>query len=202
MNRKPAHTVRAAAGDEWRPLGHLLGAAFQDDPIWEWVTPDPVRRSRHLGRAFGQLIRRRTRAGTVWTTTDLAGAAMWAEPGDWKETPAEMAHLALPMARAIGLRRIRSRTAALSAMERHHPTVPHWYLAILGADPARRGQGIGGALMEPMVQRCDEEGMPAYLESSKEQNLAFYHRHGFEVTGQFQLASDCPPLWTMWRDPR
>lgn len=197
-----AHSVRPAVGDEWRPLGHLLGAAFQDDPVWEWVTPDPTRRARHLGRAFAQLLKRRTRAGTVWTTSDLSGAAMWAEPGDWRETPVEMARILPPMAAAIGLRLARSRTAALSAMERHHPTDPHWYLAILGADPARRGQGIGGALMEPMVQRCDEQGMAAYLESSKEANLAFYHRHGFEVTGQIQLAPDCPPLWSMWRTPR
>ena len=56
--------------------------------------------------------------------------------------------------------------------------------------------------MAPMVQRCDEEGMPAFLESSKEQNLAFYHRFGFEVTGTFDLHPDGPPLWSMWRDPR
>jgi ribosomal protein S18 acetylase RimI-like enzyme len=202
MTPRPTHQVRLATGDEWRPLGHLLAGAFDDDPVWQWVAPDPARRARHLGRAFGQLIRRRTRAGTVWTTDDLAGAAMWAEPGDWRETPGEMARMALPMAASIGLRRVRGRAAALSAMERHHPTEPHWYLAILGADPARRGQGIGGALMEPMMQRCDEQGMPAYLESSKEANLAFYHRHGFEVTGQVHLAPDCPPVWSMWRDPR
>lgn len=196
------HRVRLAAGDEWRPLGLLLGAAFQDDPVWEWVVPDPRRRARHLGAAFGQLIRARVHGGTVWTTDDLAGAAMWAEPGRWRSSPWEMFRTTLPLARAIGLRLARSRADALSSMERHHPSEPHWYLGMLGADPGRRGQGIGSALMGPMVQRCDQEGVPAFLESSKEENLAFYHRFGFEVTDELRISSECPPLWSMWRDPR
>lgn len=196
------HVVRPAVGREWQPLGRLLGEAFWDDPVWEWVVTDPARRRRHLGPAFAQLIRDATADGHVWTTEDLSGAAMWAPPGRWKSTPRQIMRMALPLARAVGPRHARSRSVAMSVMDRHHPTEPHWYLAILGADPQRRGQGVGGALMEPMVQRCDEEGMPAFLESSKEQNLAFYHRFGFEVTGQVQLAPDCPPLWSMWRDPR
>lgn len=183
-------------------LGQLLGAAFVDDPIWEWVVTDEARRRRHLGAAFGQLVRSAAATGNLWTTEDLAGAAMWAPPGRWKTTAGEVVRMAPSMLRAVGLRHTPSRARALSAMDAHHPAEPHWYLAILGADPQRRGQGIGGALLTPMVQRCDDEGLPAYLESSKEQNLAFYHRFGFEVTGEHRLADDCPPLWTMWRDPR
>lgn len=202
MSPRGQHVVRPAVGDEWRRLGHLLGDAFQDDPVWQWVVLDPQRRRRHLGAAFAQLIRSSAAAGNLWTTEDLAGAAMWAAPGRWRTTPSELARMALPMARAVGLRHARDRSRALAAMDEHHPSEPHWYLAILGADASRRGQGIGAALMAPMIERCDAEGVPAYLESSKEQNLAFYHRFGFEVSGEFRLAPDSPPLWPMWRHPR
>ena len=97
------HRVRVATGDEWRPLGRLLGAAFFDDPVWEWVAADPRRRRRHLGPAFGQFIRRRLGEGTVWTTDDLSGAAMWSAPDDWKSGPGEQLRMALPMVRAIGV---------------------------------------------------------------------------------------------------
>lgn len=194
--------VRPAREDEWRALGHLLAAAFQDDPVWQWFAPDPERRARHLGPAFAQLIRRRVLEGTTWTNDELSGGAVWAAPGQWKTRRSEMWRLAVPMTRLIGLQHVSGRTSALSAVDRHHPTEPHWYLAILGADPTRRGQGVGSALMAPMIERCDREGQAAYLESSKEENLAFYHRFGFEVTGELTLAPDSPTIWTMWRTPR
>ncbi|MFN7148132.1 MAG: GNAT family N-acetyltransferase [Microthrixaceae bacterium] len=194
--------ARVAAGSQWRQLGMLLGEAFQDDPVWMWVAPDPVRRARFLGPTFAQLIRSRVDAGTTWTNGDLSGAAVWAEPDTWRARPTDVLRMALPMLRAVGASRLRGRLEALSNMERHHPKDPHWYLEVLGADPARRGQGIGTTLLRPMLDRCDTEGVPAYLESSKEANLAFYHRHGFEADEPLTLADGCPPVWPMWRDPR
>lgn len=197
-----AHRVRPATPAEWRGLGDVLGAAFQDDPVWQWVTPDPSRRERHLGSAFGQLLKGRVATGDVLTNDDLSGAALWTAPGSWRMTARENLRMALPMTRAVGPGSVAQRLRTLSVIDRHHPREPHWYLMIIGADPTRRGQGIGSALMEPVVGRCDDEGMPAYLESSKEENLAFYHRFGFEVTGELQIHPDCPPMWTMWRNPR
>lgn len=194
--------VRSALAVEWRELGHVLGAAFHDDPVWTWVATDPMRRERHLGDAFGRLLRARIASGGVLTTDDRSGAALWAAPDKWKVTATESLGMLLPMARCVGLGSAVSRLRSLSVLDRHHPREPHWYLTIIGADPRRRGEGIGSALMAPMIQRCDDEGMPAYLESSKEENLAFYHRFGFEVTEELRIAAGCPPMWAMWRDPR
>jgi GNAT superfamily N-acetyltransferase len=91
---------------------------------------------------------------------------------------------------------------AIAEVERVHPKEPHWYLAVLGTEPAWQGKGVGSALLAPVLQRCDREGRPAYLESSKESNLAFYARHGFEVTGTIDLLGGGPRVWPMWREPR
>jgi ribosomal protein S18 acetylase RimI-like enzyme len=90
----------------------------------------------------------------------------------------------------------------LSRVEAHHPRDPHLYLAVLGVDPARQGQGIGSRLLRPGLELCDAEGLPAYLETAKERNLDFYGRHGFRVTGRMSLPRGGPPIWLMWRDPR
>jgi GNAT superfamily N-acetyltransferase len=90
----------------------------------------------------------------------------------------------------------------LAAIDALHPKEPHWYLATLGTEPARQGQGIGSALLTSALTHVDEEGMPSYLESSKERNVPLYARYGFEVIDEYHGPGDAPTLWRMWREPR
>lgn len=55
--------------------------------------------------------------------------------------------------------------------------------------------------MRPVLDMCDRDGVPAYLEASSERNKALYLRHGFEVVGEIKLP-DGPRMWPMWRSPR
>ncbi|MCB1038392.1 MAG: GNAT family N-acetyltransferase, partial [Acidimicrobiales bacterium] len=88
------------------------------------------------------------------------------------------------------------------SIEKAHPKEPpHWYLALIGTDPAHQGEGVGGALIGAITQRCDAEGLGAYLESSKEQNVPYYARHGFDVVAEIRM-EDGPTMWRMWRDPK
>jgi len=63
-----------------------------------------------------------------------------------------------------------------------------------------QGHGLGVAVMEPVLRRCDEDGIGAYLESSKERNVPYYRRHGFEVVDEIDLPRG-PRIWLMWREP-
>jgi len=140
-------------------------------------------------------------AGVVLTTPDHTATAVWRSPGRWKVTGRQMV-LTLPAT----LRALRGRTLVakrtLDAIEAVHPEEPHWYLEILGTVPEQQGHGLGAAAMAPILARCDEEGVPAYLESTKHSNVAYYERHGFRVTSELPLPDGGPSLWPMWRDPR
>jgi ribosomal protein S18 acetylase RimI-like enzyme len=75
---------------------------------------------------------------------------------------------------------------ATSASEKFHKTVdgPHWYLLTLGTSPAQQGKGLGSALIEQGTAKAEAAGLPCYLETATESNVAFYEKRGFEVIGQ------------------
>jgi GNAT superfamily N-acetyltransferase len=76
------------------------------------------------------------------------------------------------------------------------------HLGTIGVDPVRQGCGVGAALLRSRLRRCDEEGLPAYLESSNPENVPLYHHFGFHVTGALGLPEGAPVVGTMWRAGR
>jgi ribosomal protein S18 acetylase RimI-like enzyme len=196
--------VRPARRSDIPALARALARAFRDDPVIAWVQPDAERRTAALPGLFGALTRHHFLAGRgaeVATSDDGVGAAaLWDPPGRWQQSPREQ----IAMLPAV-LRAFRGRLAVgrevTDLMKEHHPEEPHWYLAVLGSDPAVRGRGYGKALMRSRLARCDAECAPAYLESSNPDNVPYYERFGFEVTGEIVIP-DGPSLWPMWRNPR
>ena len=198
----PISTVAVPAG--WldvEPLSDTLQAAFWDDPVLAWLLPDESSRSRRLANLFGVLLRTHYLSmRTVWTTPDQMGAALWAPPGHWRLPLLDVVRAAPVLALTLGRRAIPGR-AFLDEIDRRHPAEPHWYLGVLGTSPDHQGSGIGSTLLQPVLAHCDREGLPCYLESSKDSNIAFYARHGFVVTEEIS-AVDAPTVWPMWREPR
>ncbi|WP_280425507.1 GNAT family N-acetyltransferase [Nocardia carnea] len=197
--------IRPARRDEIVALARTLAAAFQDDPVMEWMLPDPRRRAKGLVRLFdAQTRHQHFPSGGVDIAVDpagqIAGAALWDPPGGWKTPPRTELRMLPQMMRALGSR-MRAGKQLVDLMTAAHPAEPHWYLATIGTDPAQRGGGYGRALIDRRLEQCDREGIPAYLESSKQANIGYYERFGFEVTGTITVP-DGPDLWPMWRTPR
>jgi GNAT superfamily N-acetyltransferase len=137
----------------------------------------------------------------VWMTADGAAAAAWLPPpGRWQRSRPQRLRLLPSLVRFLGLRTA-SILGGLERMEARHPHDPsHWYLFILGTEPVAQGQGLGSALLSHMLARVDAGGIPAYLESSSERNLALYGRHGFEVTSEVAIPGG-PRIWPMGASP-
>jgi GNAT superfamily N-acetyltransferase len=195
-------SARQAGDHDVRPVAHVLARAFHDDPAMIWLFGDrPGARHRRLRRYFASECRRHRRdGGTVLTADGQPGAAFWEPPEHWRATWPAILRAAPMIVTTIGPRIPRA-LRGIDVMDRSHPRAPHWYLAVVGTDPPERGRGVGAALLEPVLRRCDAEGIGAYLESSKPENIPWYERFGFRVTGRIDLPGG-PPLWPMWRDPR
>ena len=197
-----AKTVRRADPIEIPALARALAGAFFDDPVSIWTCRPDSLRPAVLERFFAARMRQLAERGEIWTTEELAGAAVWAEPGRWKTSFRDDLELARPALHPRLLLRAPIVARGLLGIERSHPREPpHWYLAILGTCPADQGRGVGSAMLAPVLEGCDRDGVAAYLESSNERNHAFYGRHGFRVTGEWRLPRG-PRVWGMWRDPR
>lgn len=185
---------RKAAKDDQPAIVETLALSFFDDPVVGWIIPDDARRRELNPALFGAIVESYLAHDETYDVEAGVGAAVWAPPRaqDDEELPervgASVAENADRMAEVLGL------------LDETHPSDPHYYLFLLGTRPHWQGRGIGSALMRPVLDVCDREGVPAYLEATSERNRALYLRHGFKVTGEIRVPGG-PPLWRMWREP-
>jgi ribosomal protein S18 acetylase RimI-like enzyme len=195
-------TVRRATQTDVDPMAGQLARTFFDDPVIAHIFRNEDRRLAGLRRFFTTQMRADYLAfGGCYTTDDHSGSAIWAPPGKPYLTGLRSIAALAPVLPFV-VAHLKTTLQLLNLIESMHPKEPHWYLATLGTEPARQGKGVGSSLMRPVLDSCDQEGFGAYLESSKERNVPFYRRHGFEVTREVDLPGRGPKLWTMWRPPR
>ena len=181
----------------------ILGRAFSDDPVFTWLLDGRSGAEERLTRVFSAFLHGAAGKPEAQVLSDPRGrsASIWLPPGQWKSSYGDLVRTLPRIVSAFGTRTLRS-LDVLARTERAHPVEPHWYLEAVGVVPESRGQGIGGAMLTPVLERCDADGMPAYLESSNPRNISFYERHGFVRRALFALPAGCPVITPMWRDPR
>jgi ribosomal protein S18 acetylase RimI-like enzyme len=195
---------RRAKETDVSSLARLFSAAFANDPIFDWIARRGPKRAEGLERFFFWLLQvRAIPFGEVWMADDAVVAAAWLPP----DVPATAGGLMdqvrlLPMfMRLCGLPRLLRGSAMADAMEKHHPSERHYYLAFIAVAPRLQGMGLGSAMLAATLDRADEAGLPAYLENSNPRNAPLYERHGF-VRQKNIAPAGAPPLFAMWRAGR
>jgi ribosomal protein S18 acetylase RimI-like enzyme len=188
--------------DQLAEASGVLARAFQDDPAWRWVVPDPRRRATLLPWLF-KLGFEITDAD-VWTTQGrVLGAARWLPPG--RPTlhlgSALLAFVATPLRLREATSRFLAYGRAVESMRNRAVDGPHWYLAGIGVDPPEQRKGVGAALLQPGFAGAAREGLPCVLLTNAERNLSFYRRNGFEVAFEADAPPGAPHAWAMVRSP-
>jgi GNAT superfamily N-acetyltransferase len=171
--------------------------AFSADPAARWLYPDAhqyIVNFPSFVRAFGG---KASEQGSAYSIGDFSGAALLLAPDVHPDEEA----LAGLIQRTVFKHKLEEVFAVFEQMGSYHPSVPHWYLPLIGVDPALHGKGYGSALMEHALTHCDRDQKLAYLESSNSKNRTLHERHGFELLGTIQVGSS-PPICPMLRKPR
>ena len=201
--------ARHALAADLPALELALAEAFCDDPMIVWVTGDDDRAHRRASIAAGfsrppleaGLVRGHTYTVDRADGSGLAGGAVWSAPDVRIFRDDEGGEFVTAMVEHVGAAAMERLGAIGELVGAHHPSAePHFYLFVLGA--AEQGHGVGGRLLQPVLDRCDAQALPAYLESSNARNLSFYRRHGFEVLWEDRPAPDGPLFHGMWRAPQ
>jgi GNAT superfamily N-acetyltransferase len=201
--------ARHALGSDLPALELALAQAFCDDPMIVWVTGDDDREHRIATTAAGffrpalaaALVRGHTYTIDRADGAGVSGGAMWSAPDVRMFREDEGVAFVTAMVEHVGAASMERLGAISELVGSHHPSAePHFYLFVIGA--AEQGRGIGSRLLQPVLERCYAQGVPAYLESSNARNLSFYERHGFRIQWEDRPAPDGPLFHGMWRAPR
>jgi len=188
-----------------RPAAVVAARAFMDDPMFTSIFPNPARRPALLRRFMTAALRYGMLFGAVYTTPDVAGSALWLTPEQPDITPSRMLRsgmAALPL--TLGLPAFRRFLTFTTYGDQIHGEImhqPHWYLLNLAVDPARQRQGIGSALIAPVLARADHDQQPCYLETNNGANLGFYAQYGFAVAHEGRVPNGGPAFWGLVRKP-
>lgn len=179
--------------------------AFGDDPFFRLLFPQDDRRDRSVGILHRVTLKHLSAIGTTRTAYvdgRIAGVALWLPPGRW------------PFPIWVQVRQLFGNVSAfrgdfgaigrvrplLKEVVQAHPKVPqHYYLQLLMTDPPFQRRGIGTMLLRPTLEQCDREGLPAWLETQKEENLPYYARFGFEVVSRHGLEGSDVAIWSLSR---
>jgi ribosomal protein S18 acetylase RimI-like enzyme len=195
--------VRPALASDVRGMSQSLARAFHDDPVWSWFMPADATRAQRLERMFATLTRKvYLRYGNDCYTTDgYEGASLWVPPGPAKLSVWDVVRILPGWIRAIGWRDLLRAQRGIDSFEKLHPPEPHYYLAFVGVSPEFQGCGLGTALVRPVLEKCDREQTPAYLEATSVGSRTCYERLGFLTRAEEHLPAQGPAFWTMWRPP-
>lgn len=184
-----------------------LARAFDDSPLFGFLFPKGPARLKIMAGTFRALLVDALPFGAVHVACDelgVIGCASWLPPEGYPISRKRQTILTARMARLIPRAPTRWPVSMryLNTTDEVHPKEMHWYLSLLGVDPRHQGEGVGARLIDHTLERLDREGLPAYLETDKESNLAWYDRRRFELRETLHPVQAGPPVWTMWRDPK
>ncbi|MFI1353731.1 GNAT family N-acetyltransferase [Streptomyces sp. NPDC020898] len=202
--------IRTADEGDRELVVRLLDGAFQDDPVSGWVFPDAAhRRATHprLMAAFLDIV---LAEGRVDLAEDGTACALWlsvpadahpedagdagdAEQGD--DDAAQLREAVDPDNERVEL--IGRLTAGIHPAGRAHE-----YLWMIAVAPDNQGRGLGTTLLQHVLDRCDREGLAAYLEASSARSRKLYERLGFDLLDRPLDLPDGPQMWPMWREPQ
>ncbi len=197
---------RSLSNEEMNEAAMVAVRGFYTDPFFIFLSPKSRTRDRGLFFFFRTALKHLGPGGKIVTVRDasdrIVGVSAWLKPGGYPQ-PIRTQLAAVPGSIRALYRRPRALvdgTTYLNAVARSHPKDPHWYLYLLVTDPEMQRRGVGAMLMNQRLGQIDSEGVGAYLETQREDNIGYYRRFGYELVSALRPVKNGPAIYTLWRE--
>ena len=198
------HQVVPLIETQMEAAAQVLALANQDDPLAVYILPDAQKRKQRFPGLFMLNVRYGYLFGEVFTTPgNPEGVAVWYVPG-MHVTPERAEEAGFHQRSILGVDALQKLGRVFDYLgEVHHSALPseHWYLNALGVTPARQGQGLGQALLRPVLERTEAMGQPCCVDTFSAQMIPFYHKLGFRTLVETIEPESKIHIWTLCRDP-
>jgi len=182
----------------------MLGRAFHGYPLLQQFFPDQKKRERVARYFFSIPLYYGIDYGEAYATSpELEGLAVWIHSGDLPFSNRRLMR-AVPISTLLGFAlsggsRLSRTGQYIDGVHQRLAPFEHWFLQVIGVEPSCQGKGYARVLLEPMLSRIDEEGLPCYLETLNEKNVSLYRHFGFELMEESAIPGTQSTTWAMLR---
>lgn len=204
---KDIKVITATANDKEK-VSHVLAKAFLNEEFWSWAIDYQGITEEIKLKKLEQLFNIQQHYfclpyQSAYYLEGFKGAALWSPPHQWELSLSKQIRFIPQFVKIVGWYRLIKVSHVIDIIQKKHPKKPHYYLQNIGVDPLYQGQGLSSKLLMPMIKQCDSGGIPIYLETATEQNIALYRHFGFEIMHILEhLPYGAPKLYCMWRTSR
>lgn len=170
----------------------VLSRSFYDYPIFKYIIPDPGYRKDKLKYLCRFLLSLGIAKGEViGPSNNMEGVSIWLPPKGSKDSGMDaicagllslFVHVRLgTISRFIEVGKIKGEMRAEIIKGQYYSC------DMIGVDPLLQKRGFGRKVIEAKLLEFDREGMPCYLETSKNENIAYYERFGFSQINGYKI---------------
>ncbi|MFG1951735.1 hypothetical protein [Micromonospora sp. NPDC048830] len=189
--------IRPATPSDVASVTQLLINALANDPVAEWLVPDPAERTSVLWRMLALDVDHTVETGRVDLAVNMSAVAAWRrhDPDVQRWVPT-VHHLKAFAGRSS------PRFAALQvAVDSYRSSAPHYWLSWFAVHPDVRGRGMLREMLRRYHEVVDEAEYPSYAVVTTEAARDMLQRHGYYPALPLHLPSG-PRLWPLARNGR
>ena len=191
---------------EVKIAGEVAARAFFDDYVFSQFLPDIVKRKKYSHHIWDYITRFSVIYGECYAPSpNVEGVAGWVYYKKYRVSSIKMIRSGvfniIFRTSGIKLRLMMRYNDLVDKIHRVHANFPHLYLRLLAVDPKHQGKGYASKLLRPMLARIDEEQLPCYVDTQKEENVYMYQHFGFELVEAKTLDGTDLRTWHLLREP-